>query len=349
MSAQPPASTYVLTGEAFQREEAVRRLVESLLPSHQVRALGLVTLSARGIAAARLIDALVQVPLGGGRRVVLIRDADRIPPDKRLTACLGGGVRGLVVICIAEKAIGRKKPPFGGLGPPTLRAKHFRVITRWSDLAEWAQKRARRELGKALTRGGAYRLVAAVGRDLAQLASELAKVALFVGERERIEERDIEAVGAAAQPATLSRFEAALGRGDAAGAIALAHSFQGGGQDVGRLWYGIRETFARLARAQALEDWSAPKKALAGHLDVPEYRVDDYRTWRARHSPEAVRRALTLIARAEDARRTSGAPEGAVLGDLLLVDLVRDCGNAKDTQHSRGVGRRKNPWRSPSM
>ena len=335
------AATYVLTGEVFQCEEAVRALVEHLLPTPEEQTLRLMRLSAGETRTGRLVDALTQVVLGGGRRVVLIREADRLGKDERLTACLGGGIADLVVICTAE-SIKLKALPFAGLGPPILRAHHFRALTRWSDLAAWAQDRARREADKTLTRDGAYSLVEVAGRDLAQLASELTKVALFVGERERIETRDVEAVGAVAQPVTFSRLEAALLGGDAPGVIAAARSLLRGGQDVSRLWYRARETFVRLARAQALEDWSASPKVLASRLDVPEYRVNDYRKSRAHHSPETVRRALALITRAEDARRTSGAPEGAVLGDLLLVDLVRGWGSAKDAKDSRGVGRRKN-------
>jgi len=172
-------------------------------------------------ATAREVLARAQTAaLFGGARVVVIREADRIPtsrkrkgdeaeeddgeegerkPDeqRKMATAVGSLPAGVAVVLVTGEGRDRRKPDVVAALRNAI-AKHGLVIEcpamKGGEAAAWAIARAK-ALGKKLEPAAARKLVEQkVGSGLAELESEVEKLALFVGDRERITAAEVEEV-----------------------------------------------------------------------------------------------------------------------------------------------------------
>ena len=172
-------------------------------------------------ATAREVLARAQTAaLFGGARVVVIREADRIPtsrkrkgdeaeeddgeegerkPDeqRKMAKAVGSLPAGVAVVLVTGEGRDRRKPDVVAALRNAI-AKHGLVIEcpamKGGEAAAWAIARAK-ALGKKLEPAAARMLVGQkVGSGLAELESEVEKLALFVGDRERITAAEVEEV-----------------------------------------------------------------------------------------------------------------------------------------------------------
>lgn len=172
-------------------------------------------------ATAREVLARAQTAaLFGGARVVVIREADRIPtsrkrkgdeaeegdgeegerkPDeqRKMAKVVGALPEGVAVVLVTGEGRDRRKLDVVAALRNAI-AKHGLVIEcpemKGGEAAAWAVARAK-ALGKKLEPAAARMLVGQkVGSGLAELESEVEKLALFVGERDRITAAEVEEV-----------------------------------------------------------------------------------------------------------------------------------------------------------
>jgi len=202
--------------EPFQKQHALDEVLDRLLPPEVDRALALVTYDGAasteqgGPTYGAVAEDLATLPFLADRRVVVVRDA-----DKFITA-----TRAKLETWLAN-------PP--ATGTLVLECRSFPKTTKLAkatakfpgSLIECKQLRGRelsgfvselaRELGKRIEPAAVSRLINQIGGEQGLLASEVEKMALFVGERQAITEADVVAL------VGLSREEKVFAVMDAAG------------------------------------------------------------------------------------------------------------------------------------
>ena len=165
---------------------------------------------------AETLDALLGTPpMLAARRVVVIRDVDKLRKDARalLLRYLEHPARDTVLVLVAPSGAKADRP----LSDRTA-AVEFAPLT-GDRLPKWVAYHADTALGRSITPEAAALLVEAVGPDLAQLAVELEKLASFTPDA--IDERAVaEVVGVRRSESTGALLDAVAAR-DATAALSL--------------------------------------------------------------------------------------------------------------------------------
>jgi DNA polymerase-3 subunit delta len=206
---------YVLHGDdEFRKDAAVRDLVDAAVDP-ATRDFNLETRRG-GELAPETLDALLSTPpMLAERRVVVVRDVDKLKKDARavLERYLARPANDLMLLLVA--------PAGGKLDKGlTLRATtvEFEPLT-GDRLPRWVTYHAEHALARAITPEATALLIEAVGPDLTQLALELEKLASYASDT--IDERAVSAVVGVRRGESLGDLLDAVAARDAATALAL--------------------------------------------------------------------------------------------------------------------------------
>ena len=165
---------------------------------------------------AETLDALLGTPpMLAERRVVVIRDVDKLKKDARalLLRYLDHPARDTVLVLVAPAGAKADKP----LSERTVTVE-FAPLT-GDRLPKWVAYHATTVLDRAITQDAAALLVEAVGADLAQLAVELEKLASFTPDA--IDESAVAAVVGVRRSESLGALLDAIAARDATAALGL--------------------------------------------------------------------------------------------------------------------------------
>jgi DNA polymerase-3 subunit delta len=165
---------------------------------------------------AETLDSLLSTPpMLAERRVVVIRDVDKLKKDARglLTKYLERPAPDMVLVLVAPSGAKADKP----LADRST-AVEFVPLT-GDRLPKWVSYHADTVLGRPITPEAASLLVEAVGADLAQLAVELEKLASFA--TEIIDERAVSEVVGVRRGESVGDLLDAVAAKDASAALAL--------------------------------------------------------------------------------------------------------------------------------
>lgn len=181
-------SYYIFGEDAWQKEDAIRQLLESALdPS--TRDFNLDVRHGPALDARTLDSILQTLPMMAERRVVVIHDVSGLRKDvrKSLDRYLEAPAPGTVLLLVAgpdakeDKPLAQSSTPLGfaHLSPDRV--------------PKWIAHHTSTELGTSITPEAAELLQNAIGSDLHQLVAELDKLASFAIGRE-IGEADVAAI-----------------------------------------------------------------------------------------------------------------------------------------------------------
>jgi DNA polymerase-3 subunit delta len=165
---------------------------------------------------AETLDALLGTPpMLAERRVVVIRDVDKLKKDARtlLLRYLDHPARDTILVLVAPAGAKADKPL-----SERAAAVEFAPLT-GDRLPKWVAYHATTTLDRAITPDAAALLVEAVGADLAQLAVELEKLASFTPDA--IDERAVAAVVGVRRSESLGALLDAVAAKDATAALGL--------------------------------------------------------------------------------------------------------------------------------
>lgn len=290
----------VVGGDPFQRNEAVGSLLRSL--SAESDALGPNRVDGSKVNLAEVLDEVRTPSLLGGRRVVIVEDADSFISTHRAALeryCSSPSKTGvLVLLCGTLPRNTKLHRIIAGSGTVThVEAPRGRAIL------EWVMRRAKATYGKRMAQTSAASLRRHVGDSLGSLDGELAKLAAFVGERDEITAADIGVLTGQHREERVFAVTDAISSKDTASALGhweqvLATDRAAPGRAIGGLAWGVR----RLLEARRKWEKGVRIGELAGQM---------------RTDPDVLRMRLE--------RTTVGQLE-AQQRDLLAADLATKTG-----------------------
>jgi DNA polymerase III subunit delta len=206
---------YFFFGEDdFLKDARVRELVDAAVDP-VTRDFNLELRRGNELDAETLDSLLSTPPMLAERRVVVVRDVDKLKKDARalLTRYLERPATDTVLVLVAPSGAKADKP----LADRSI-AVEFVPLT-GDRLPKWVSYHAETVLGRPITPEAASLLVEAVGADLAQLAVELEKLASFA--TGTIDERAVSEVVGVRRGESLSDLLDAVAAKDASAALAL--------------------------------------------------------------------------------------------------------------------------------
>lgn len=247
--------------EVLLREEFLSRLLGTLLPPG-TETLNLDVLSGSEATGADIAIHCRTVPAFSPRRVVLVKEADRLRTEawEAILDYLESPSATTCLICVADKLEhghrGLKR--IEGVGKVLRFVLSKDEAERQQQCGRWMRERARRQ-GKVLSPEAEQLLFTLQGPDLLRLAQEVDKLCLFVGEQTQIDHEAVEALVGQARVRGIFELTAAVSRRDLAGALlCLRHLLERGEEPLSILGMLGRQLRLLLQARELLAESRAP-------------------------------------------------------------------------------------------
>ncbi len=292
---------YAVVGhDRFLRGEALDSILHELAP--HVDATGPTSLDGKSASLTDVLDEVRTPSLLGGRRVVIVDNADEFITEHRESLeknCADPALGGcLILLCDSMPKNTKLRKIIAAAGevvecePPKT----------WA-IPGWMVRRAKDAYAKKLNQDAAQMLKEHVGDSLGAIDAELAKLASYVGDRTEITLQDIEAATGENRQEKVFGVMDAITSGDAAAGL--------------RLWEQVLST-----------DRAAPEKAIGGLAWSARRLLEARREWE--HGAELGGLARRLFADPQTLQRRLEQNSVAELLDmqreLLAADLESKTG-----------------------
>ncbi len=305
------APSYLFFGEEeLLLEEVIEALTEKLIdPS--LRSFNLDLVYGDEVDGERLIDLATTLPMLSGRRLLLIRRANRLNlgTRKALLDLLQSPPSTTCLVLIAPHTDPRSAfiRDFSQVSTPI---QFFPL--KEGEIPSWIMKRAGKQ-GKSITEEAAHRLWLLAGEDLMTLSNELEKLSLYVGQREEIGEEDVLNLFTGGKPYNIFNLTSALGDKDLGKSWKILDALLRSGESLGGILAMISRHFTILLKIKL----GSTKK-----LGVHPYYLKGYIHQAERFAIQDLERGLEHILQAE-VEIKSGGSEPRLALEFLIYNLCR--------------------------
>jgi DNA polymerase-3 subunit delta len=319
-AAIPPV--VVLHGSEGGLKEAARRLILARVFGDPTDADAAPT-QFTGIDAEwrRVRDELSTVSMFGDRRVVMVDDADDFVSEHRdsLESYFDKPARQSVLILDVKTWRSNtrlaKKLAASGLELDCSELKGAALFA-------WLAGRAKSEYAKQLTRDAAALMAELAGNGLSLLEQELAKLAAYVGERERISADDVRSIVGGWKAETTWKMADAVRDGQPAAALAALGKLLHAGEPPQKLLGGVNFVFRKYARATDLAREGAPLRAALQQAGVFPYQIDASERYLRRIGRQKAERIRSRLLEADRGLKGGSRAAEQLQLELLLLELA---------------------------
>ena len=322
------APVYLLYGEEdLLVEEALDAVLKAALEGGD-RTFNLDVLGAGETDGRDIAARASSFPMAGGRRVVVVRDADKLPVHdcELLAAYVGEPSPSTCLILVAVK--------------PDLRKKPFATIKRSGGALEckrlyeekipsWIAGAAGKE-GYRIEPEAAKLLAAYVGTSLREIRSELDKLFIYIGNRKEITAGDVSALVGMSKEYSPFELQKVVGRRETARAMRILEEILGAGGGAPLVIATMTNYFLTLWKLHDLQSRGVAQKDQAAQARVHPFFIQEYHEALGFQPPAACERALLLLADADEQSK-SGTYDARQVMESLIVRL---CG-----AEERNIGR----------
>ena len=306
---------YYLCGERYPVDRVSAALRRAVLGGKNASAFNFDALGPDA-GAREILSAVRTVPMLGRARLVQVRDAHLLSAEElnKLLPYLEDPAPFSHLLFTAEKADLRLKF--------FSRLKKLGVVQRFDPLKErqvpgWLSQEARRQK-VTLRPGAAERIADAVGTDMAQLASALERLSLYVGPGEPVTTAAVEELLARTRQHSIFELTNAFGRGDRREALLLLRRMLQDREPGVRIVIMLARHLRQVWSARELSSSGAGQKAIASRVGIHPYFVKDMVGQGRRFTDEALQRTHRALFEADRSLKSSRLSDAAVLEQLVL-------------------------------
>ncbi len=328
----------VLHGEEeFLRSELIRAAPGAIVPDESIRSFNCDVLYGPETSMDQVITLARSYPMMSDRRLVIVREAERILRAKPAGAAAKGKKKSVedplllyldkpnpdtLLIFEMEKFGAKNQSPFKDL------AEKAQVVE-FPELKEgeavvWAAARAK-QMGRTLTTEAARLLVNYLGTPLRALANELEKLALYCGETKSISDKDVEQIAGASRENNVFELTKAIGASNKPMAITIALRMLDQASDQKQFMFVMLSRFIeQMTIARELAAKGENERAIAEALELrggAAYFAKEIISQARRYTRARLDAALHAILDAEYQSRQKHASD-ELLMEMLLVQLM---------------------------
>jgi DNA polymerase III subunit delta len=282
---------------------------------------------AESASADDIVNAANTMPFMSDRRLVVVRDLDRLDAAglETLVSYAKDPAPYTCLVLVARKI--------------AKNSRLYRAVEASGTVFEYAAPKRNeyggevvklfRERGKRISPSTAEALVELAGRDLRLLDSEAAKIATYAGSAEEVTLADVRAVAAAGSTTTVFELLDAIGNRDVTGALRLLRRLLDGGEAA----LGIHAMVARHVRAligaRALAGRRMSPEQMAPELGMAPWQARNAARQAANYTPKELAAALVGLAAVEQEMKTSPTDAGLVIERWIVAVTSKDAAKAR--------------------
>lgn len=276
--------------------------------------------SGESAEATAVIAAANTLPFASERRLVVVRDVDKMNADNQalLAAYAKDPAPSACLVLVAHKM--RKDSKLLKAVAASGWAFEYKAPTRAEYPARVVDIFATK--GRTISLDAAGALVRAVGRDLRHLDTEADKIVAYVGERKNVTREDVEATVIQTSPPSVFDFTNALGARQCARVMEVLDALLAEGEEP----HGVSAMAVRhlrtLISVRAILDRGGSRLDVQREVGMADWQarnaVEQARNFTPGELADALRAAATL-----DARMKSGQGEPRVLFEMWAMSLCK--------------------------
>jgi DNA polymerase-3 subunit delta len=310
---------YHFTGEEdFLKEEAWRKISSILVPE-DLKSFNLDLLYGSETSAVEIISKVSTSPINSEKRLVVVFDVHKLSPFYKdvLLSYLPKLPDFTCLILTSPKLDERaKKTKFYSTLDKLATSVEFPRLYD-NQIPTWIEAKVR-QYGKKIETKALQILHDYVGNNLSDLASEIEKLVLYVGERGSIISLDVESVVGLSKTYNIFQLNDAIGEKDCEKGLEILKNLFLLGEKPGTVIYRLAEHLERLIKTKNF----VPQKgaSLSSILKVHPYYAQKYPSQAGNFSQEELERGLVLLYQADVDLKSSRMPD-KILMELLVYNL----------------------------
>ncbi|MFN0158264.1 MAG: DNA polymerase III subunit delta [Bacteroidota bacterium] len=307
---------YLLYGEEdYLASEASDLLVDAALtPDERVFNLDIVYGNegdARDIASRAS-----SFPMMAERRVVVVREMDKLQNKELLAGYLEQPSPSTCLILVSVKPDFRKKP--------YVSAKRHGKVIEFKPLYDnqippWIMERVKGE-GKAMVPEAAELLASYIGNSLREVLSELEKLYVYVGEKKNIDTNDVADVVGISKEYNIFELQRAVGAKDTVRSPFIVDRMLESGENATMILVMLTRYFTALWKLHDMRRRGVSPNEQATEAGVHPFYLKEYMSALAQYTSHEIEDAFGTLARADEQLKSTGNdPKTIMLMALVQV------------------------------
>ena len=273
----------------------------------------------------RLLNSLCTPPMMARHRVILVRGLEKAGPKvKEMLAGYAEKPNSSTILILAAgeriRIDKRKNSPKWAAGLEATAAAATFWPLREQELIHWITATAGQK-GKTMSTRAAWDLYARTGGDLARLADDLEKLAIFCAGKSAIEEEDVRAMTGIDRGGTVFDWVDALSGGKPLHSCQIAGHLSSRGESAVGAVAAATAHFNKLAGIREQLDSKTPAATIKKTLGLGYWReeaVQELFAQAGAYSAEKLDKALELLLETDLQLKTSGLPDRLLLETLAF-------------------------------
>lgn len=309
-------SLYHFTGEEdFLKEEAWRKISSTLIPE-DLKSFNLDLLHGSETSAVEIINKASTSPINSKKRLVVVFDAHKLSPFYKdvLMSYLPKLPDFTCLILISPKLTSKAKF-YSALNKLATTVDFPRLYD--NQIPAWIEAKVK-EYGKKIERKAFQTLHNYVGNNLSDIASEIEKLVMYVGDRKELKSADVESVVGLSKSHNIFQLNDAIGERDCRKTLEILKNLFLIGEKPGTVIYRLTEHFERLIKVKNF----VPQKgaSLASILKIHPYFVQKYPRQAENFSQDELEKGLVMLYQTDVGLKSSRMPD-KILMELLVYNL----------------------------
>ncbi len=314
---------YLFIGrEDFLVDECVEQIIRALVPPES-RGFNLDVVYGGKAEPRDVISHASSFPMMGDRRVVVVKEFDRMVTTDKSKEIVGGYIQhplaSTCLVLISPEPDFRKRP-FTDL-------KKAASITSCDPLYDnqvpaWVSKRIQSK-NRIASIDACRMLQAYVGNSLRSLDNEIEKLIIYAGDRNEIAIEDIVQVVGASKGYTVFDLQNCIGKKDTKEALTVLARMMEAGESPQLIIVMLTRFFTTLLRISEMRQRQIPDSQFASELRISPFFLKQYLEFHSNFAPLQVEKAFQALLAADKTLKTTSTSDPHLTMDLLVFSLIK--------------------------
>jgi DNA polymerase III subunit delta len=268
---------------------------------------------------AEILDFASAFPFGGGKKLIIVKDFEKIKDKKNLTSYVNSPSDFTILLLINNGSISNiETEPFKSLRDKDYlfeaRELRGRGFITW--LIDYAGS-----MKKSLSEDNAQLMIDIVGEDKSLLKGQLDKIFIFIGDEKEITLDAIKSLSTVLKEYTIFDLQNALGKKNKKDVFNIAGSLLEKGTEPTFIIYMLTKYFSGLSKIDELKKSKIPDRDAAKFVGTHPYYYKDYISARSLYSDDDLYNAAKALLKADVSIKTTTIDKKAVIG-LMLAEIL---------------------------
>lgn len=265
-----------------------------------------------------IVTSALSIPMLSDRKVIVVRDYEKINDSKAIRHYLEHPSQSTILI-LSANTIDKRKSIFSLLSKNGVVVKCENL--KRDELSQWIKKRVNL-YQKEISDTAVEMLFDLKGDSLQDIYSEIEKIVTFVGEKTKIEERDILTVTRATKEFNIFELMNLIGNGEKSKAIFMLDKLLDQNTEPILIVNLLARHFIILWKIQNLRRVNHNPSEISSIMQINPYFIKDYMSQSEKFSIVRLEQCIELLKEADLQLKSVSLPKKIIL-DNLICNLIK--------------------------